>query len=247
MARDHRPGEAFSRARRPTPSCGSSSRRNWTRISPPGCCRTPATCRGWPPNISACSTAARSTPTTRRVQVSAGRITAYLRDEWGLNAILADGDDDEKNREDHRHHAVDAVVIALTDAAHRRTAEPFRRAGRGARAPAVRADEIEKPWPTFLDDVRRSIDAINISYRVNRRVTGALHEETNYSKPHKMQRRERQGTEYRHVRKPLQNMSANEVENIVDDTIRALVQGEVGIKSAASRKRLFADPATIRI
>ena len=27
-----------------------------------------------------------------RVQVSAGRITAYLRDEWGLNAILADGE-----------------------------------------------------------------------------------------------------------------------------------------------------------
>ena len=52
---------------------------------------------------------------SRRVQVSAGRITAYLRDEWGLNAILADGDEDEKNRADHRHHAVDAVVIALTD------------------------------------------------------------------------------------------------------------------------------------
>jgi len=52
---------------------------------------------------------------TRRVQVSAGRITAYLRDEWGLNAILADGGDDEKNRADHRHHAVDAAVIALTD------------------------------------------------------------------------------------------------------------------------------------
>ena len=40
---------------------------------------------------------------------AAGGIPAYLRGEWGLNAILADGGD-EKNRNDHRHHAVDAVA-----------------------------------------------------------------------------------------------------------------------------------------
>ena len=40
----------------------------------------------------------------------AGRVTAFLRDEWGLNAILADGDHEEKNRDDHRHHAVDAAA-----------------------------------------------------------------------------------------------------------------------------------------
>ena len=50
------------------------------------------------------------------MQVSAGRVTAFLRDEWGLNAILADGDHKVKNRDNHRHHAVDAAAIALTDA-----------------------------------------------------------------------------------------------------------------------------------
>ena len=128
----------------------------------------------------------------RRVQVSAGRITAYLRDDWGLNAILADGDEEEKNRADHRHHAVDAAVIALTDA---KTVENLSHSAEVA-APAdsdsLFVDEIEKPWPTFVDDVRRVIDEINISYRINRRVSGALHEETNYSKP-QSRRREWQG------------------------------------------------------
>jgi CRISPR-associated endonuclease Csn1 len=180
----------------------------------------------------------------QRVQVSAGRITAYLRDEWGLNAILADGNENEKNRDDHRHHAVDATVIALTDnktvAMLSHSAKMA--AERGHRLFAL--NEIEKPWPTFLDDIRRAIDVINISYRVNRRVTGALHEETNYSKPHKSRDgdgRNGKEVEYRHVRKPLQNMSANEVENIVDDTIRTLVQAKLKL-IGGEPKKVFADP-----
>ncbi|MCO5332842.1 MAG: hypothetical protein M9893_02315 [Pyrinomonadaceae bacterium] len=34
---------------------------------------------------------------------------------WGINAILSDGDIDVKNRWDHRHHALDALVVALCD------------------------------------------------------------------------------------------------------------------------------------
>ena len=91
--------------------------------------------------------------------------------------------------------------------------------------------------------MRRAIDTINISYRVNRRVTGALHEETNYSKPHKSRDGNGNGkeVEYRHVRKPLQNMSANEVENIVDDVIRTLVQAKLD-QVGGEPKKVFADP-----
>ena len=163
----------------------------------------------------------------QRVQVSAGRITAFLRDEWGLNAILADGDGEEKNRSDHRHHAVDAVAIALADsktiAMLSHSAEVA--AERGHRLFAL--EEVTKPWPTFVDDVRRSIDAINISYRVNRRVAGALHEETNYSKPHGVEDENGKPVEYRHIRKPLATMTAGMIESIVDDNIRELVREKV--------------------
>ncbi|MBR5161502.1 MAG: type II CRISPR RNA-guided endonuclease Cas9 [Thermoguttaceae bacterium] len=45
----------------------------------------------------------------RRIFVCTGQATAWVRREWDLNKILNDGD--EKDRTDHRHHAVDAAAI----------------------------------------------------------------------------------------------------------------------------------------
>jgi CRISPR-associated endonuclease Csn1 len=41
-----------------------------------------------------------------------GRLTAFLRREWQMHPLL--GDDKEKNRDDLRHHAIDAFVVGLT-------------------------------------------------------------------------------------------------------------------------------------
>jgi CRISPR-associated endonuclease Csn1 len=46
------------------------------------------------------------------VQAVSGRVTAQLRRLWKLNNILSD--DGEKTREDHRHHAIDALAVACT-------------------------------------------------------------------------------------------------------------------------------------
>jgi CRISPR-associated endonuclease Csn1 len=48
-----------------------------------------------------------------RVYVVTGQLTALLRAKWGLNAFLSDAN--QKNRTDHRHHAIDAIVAAVTD------------------------------------------------------------------------------------------------------------------------------------
>ena len=42
-----------------------------------------------------------------------GVTTAQVRHWWGLNNLL--GETDKKERTDHRHHAVDATVIATID------------------------------------------------------------------------------------------------------------------------------------
>ncbi len=42
-----------------------------------------------------------------------GRLTAELRHNWQLNHLLSEGG--EKNRDDHRHHLIDAFVIGLTE------------------------------------------------------------------------------------------------------------------------------------
>ncbi|VAW00170.1 CRISPR-associated endonuclease Cas9, partial [hydrothermal vent metagenome] len=53
------------------------------------------------------------------VWVTTGHLTSELRHAWGLNSVLAghnraetEAEDIKKNRNDHRHHALDAVVIA---------------------------------------------------------------------------------------------------------------------------------------
>lgn len=50
------------------------------------------------------------------IWTTTGRLTALLRAKWGINTILSSSHDNwKKNRTDHRHHAMDALVIALCD------------------------------------------------------------------------------------------------------------------------------------
>ncbi|MGH9679833.1 MAG: type II CRISPR RNA-guided endonuclease Cas9, partial [Candidatus Acidiferrales bacterium] len=99
----------------------------------------------------------------RRIQATAGQITAFLRSEWKLNVILQDGASKNggaalKSRDDHRHHAVDAVVAALTDNG---TIQALSRAAE--RAPQERRRRfgaMEGPWPGFVDSVRAQIEKI---------------------------------------------------------------------------------------
>lgn len=158
-----------------------------------------------------------------RVQVSTGQATAHLRNELRLNAILGDGPG--KSRDDHRHHAVDAVAIALIDPATvKKLAEAAERAPSEGRRRFVR---IDPPWPTFLDDLRAKVDQIVVSHRVNHRVRGSLHLETSYSKPHT----DESGRAVRHHRKPVALLTANEIESIVDPIDRRCVEqklAEVG-------------------
>ncbi len=51
-----------------------------------------------------------------KVWATPGRLTATLREKWDLNSFLnRTGDRGYKNRADHRHHAIDAIVIGLCD------------------------------------------------------------------------------------------------------------------------------------
>ncbi len=49
------------------------------------------------------------------VRTTDGQVTFLLRRFWGLNSILNGEGENEKSRNDHRHHAIDAFVIANTD------------------------------------------------------------------------------------------------------------------------------------
>ncbi|MFB3924363.1 MAG: type II CRISPR RNA-guided endonuclease Cas9 [Terriglobia bacterium] len=173
---------------------------------------------------------------TRRVQATSGQVTAYLRNLWQLNTVLKDGATAgggmvPKARTDHRHHAVDATAIALTDPA---TIKALSDAAQ--RAPLEhrrRFASIQAPWPDFVDSVRDVIDSIVVSHRVSKKVSGALHEETIYSRTN--------GKEAR-VRKWLDKLTKSEVEDIADEGVKQRVLAKLG---DGDPKKIFSNPENI--
>ncbi len=179
----------------------------------------------------------------RRVQVTSGRLTAFLRGRWELNKLLDDGG--EKTRNDHRHHAVDALVVGLTSpGAVKQLADAAREADRlgGRRLFA----EIRAPWEGVLEEARSAIGRVVVSHRVDRRLNGALHDETIYGKQRNAAAPRGGVRQVRHVRKPLASLARGDIEEIVDAGIRERVRAQLAQLCAADPKlsepqKAFAD------
>ncbi len=178
----------------------------------------------------------------RRVHVTSGEVTAQIRRAWKLNAILNDGPttgggEVVKTRDDHRHHAVDAVAIALTSDSviHKMSRVAQASAERGR----PRLDALESPWPDFVDTVRTKIGEVVVSHRAQRKVSGALHEETIYSPPFRKYDAKGKPVESVRVRKKLSAVSKSEIENIVDPAVCRLVQEKLEALGGGDPKKAF--------
>lgn len=126
----------------------------------------------------------------RRVMATPGHLTALLRRAWRLERMLrADPDTGvvRKQRDDHRHHAVDAFVVANTTGG---LLQRFAHA-----AAANHHVDVERlgslvpgPWEGFHREQLRSIlDRLVVSYKpdhgirgVQGKTTGQLHNDTAY-------------------------------------------------------------------
>ena len=170
-----------------------------------------------------------------RVQVSAGQLTAILRAAWNLNLILGAP---YKSRDNHRHHAVDALVTACADPGLiRKIGQAFRKNDNG------RGDlsAIEQPWDGFFEDAREKILSFHPSHHVTAPVNGAFHKETVYGRPRTLviEGKEKKVTFYR---KPVTKLSKSEVNRIVDPVVRKQVHKkleEVGTLTKLDRTSEF--------
>lgn len=161
------------------------------------------------------------------VFASSGMVTYTLRKSWGLEAILreaapsANGQNRGKPRTDHRHHAIDAITIALSRPkmiaalSHNNAQDPYW-PNNGRTAP-----KIQSPWKDFVDSIRPHFEQMLVSHRPEHRLTGALHDETNYGRP-----RKEGGKDVVHIRKPAEGLSAGDIENIVDPVVREAVRAK---------------------
>ncbi len=111
-------------------------------------------------------------------RVIPGQMTAMLRAKFGLNDIL--GLDGEKNRNDHRHHAVDACVIAVTDQG---MLQRFAQASASAREKQLNrlVEDMPLPWPTYREHVARAVHNIWVSHKPDHGHEGAMHNDTAYA------------------------------------------------------------------
>jgi len=162
---------------------------------------------------------------TKRVQTCSGPITACLRNEWELNRILnpnAPG----KSRDDHRHHAVDAVAIAMcSQGTVQRLSEAASKAMAAGRR---RFGVLEQPWVGFREQVAEKVLATAVSLKPEYKLQGAMHDQTLYGRPKKGG----DGKSYVHVRKPV---TGAKPEEIVDRRVREAVIAKIAEVGSAKK------------
>jgi CRISPR-associated endonuclease Csn1 len=161
------------------------------------------------------------------VDVSKGVATASLRKKWDLNKILpppktvTKGKYEEKVRTDHRHHAIDAVVIALTTRGLFQNISRYSDNQISSYGLSNDRFKVDQPWNNFDQDIRQAVDNIIISHAPLRKIHGALHEDTAYGFACESGKKDKLTMVYR-VR--LESITANQIKNIRDAGVKKLVE-----------------------
>lgn len=191
---------------------------------------------------------------TLRVQGTNGSITAELRRHWQMSKILGGG---EKTRDDHRHHAVDAIAVALT------TPKVVKRVSDAAVKNVERGLRLGKdappPWDGFLDDCIRVVEGIVVSHAVYNRVRGPLHKQTIFGWP----RQDEEGATYHTKRVSVADLSWEDVQEpdapgagaadgkkkkvkpviVPDKAVRKAIRERLDALGAKDGSKVFADAA----
>lgn len=113
-----------------------------------------------------------------------GQLTALIRNYLGLNTLISN--DKNKNRNDHRHHAVDAFVVAVTSRSLLQKisyAASLQEDLDNRNVSSYRNKLLEKmpePFPNYRKSLELAIDNIKTSHKADRSISGKLHEDTAY-------------------------------------------------------------------
>ncbi len=178
------------------------------------------------------------------VRVIPGRMTEMLRRQWGLNTILSG--DNSKNRDDHRHHAIDAIVVGVTTRSLLQRIATLA-GGREALGLEETIGKIDPPWPSFRDDVKAVIERIVVSHKPDHgslpqkgeggRTAGRLHNDTAYG----FAGEERKGVPLVVHRVPFASLTEKDLPLIRDralaDALHGAIAGLSGKDLAAALQR----------
>ncbi|HAI13476.1 MAG: type II CRISPR RNA-guided endonuclease Cas9 [Phycisphaerae bacterium] len=164
-----------------------------------------------------------------------GQHTATLRHQWGLNNILRHDDINQKSRDDHRHHAIDAILVAVTNRSrlqqlskgYQEVEQIDYTTGEVQYRQAHKGPALDEPWENFRSDVESAVNEINVSHRVNRKISGQLHKDNPFAPV-----KDREGKTIANTyvkRKLVETLTTTEIEAIRDETIRTIVKNALKV------------------
>ena len=150
--------------------------------------------------------------------------------------------DPKKNRNDHRHHAIDAITIALTKQSYLQKLSTYNaNKDEKYRGNKYEKPQFDEPWDNFFNDVKKAASNILISHKQNNHVLteisktvfkngkkykskgfaarGQLHKEFVYGK------RKSPNTEQAfHIRKSINSLTTDkQLNKIVDPVVRDII------------------------
>ena len=156
------------------------------------------------------------------VSITKGVVVSEIRHQWGFNTLL--GETDKKERTDHRHHAIDAVVIAAT------SRSLYQKAVKQIKQDTL---TIEPPYSNIRNELNDKLKHVIVSHAPQRKLSGGLHEETGagYIEKHG-------GLVYRKILNEQLNPS-----KIVDETVKDIVLEH--ISNYKTPKEAFSNNITV--
>lgn len=174
----------------------------------------------------------------QRVFTVKGIATSDFRKIWGIQDVYA-----KKQRTNHVHHAIDAIVIACLGPDQYNQLAAYYHDEENSAWYGKKKGHIPAPWPTFAQDIKRVQDEIlvyhhtpdNMAKQGRRHICiggkkvlakgdaarGSLHLDTYYGAI------DRDGEVRYVVRRDLASLSTSDVKNIVDDTVREKVEAAI--------------------
>jgi CRISPR-associated endonuclease Csn1 len=151
-----------------------------------------------------------------KVWAVTGQHTSLIRAKWGLNSLLPDHNfTNAKNRADHRHHAIDAFVVAMT------SRSLLQQIAHDFGTDREKKIDVPKPWESIREDLGRALSHIVASHRADHGVEGKLHDETAYGFVTAPKEPDKNNLVFR---KPLSALTDGEIDNIRDDRLRGMVR-----------------------
>ena len=185
-----------------------------------------------------------------KIDILTGKLTAFLRKHWGLNSVLNDENPQKKNRDDYRHHAVDAIVVGMTKLSTLQMVS--KAADQSINLEFLFGKRKNKkgpidPWSSFRSEVKTIVQNILVSHKPKRRklvegtTDGQLHNSTAFG----IIKYRENGPSVVVTRKSIDTFTKKEhVESIRDRYLREKFlcafnqDGKEGVKNLAESKHI---------